>query len=388
MPVRYPCGICKKPVAVTHNAINCDLCLEWVHAKCNYIYKTSYNNLKICDEPWYCKKCIQNNTPFSNLSDEMLKLVMQGKNVNPMSHAFDIENETNKQLFKSLDTLYFEGDTNNNNKCSYYSPSEVNNLKIKKNAISLLHLNISSLNYHYDDFETLLSTINLKPSLIGITETRHKKGNQPLHNTPTNYSMEECQTESNKGNQPLHNTPTNYSMEECQTESNKGNQPLHNTPTNYSMEECQTESNKGNQPLHNTPTNYSMEECQTESNKGGALLYISNKFNYKIRKDLTMYKKKELESVFVEIINKKGKNSIIGCIYRHPSMHVSDFIDNYTNNLFEKLSYENKDIILMGNFNINLLNIDSDKDSEEFLEQITTNYLIPLILKPTRITPS
>ena len=42
------------------------------------------------------------------------------------------------------------------------------------------------------------STINLKQSLIGITDTRHKKGKQPLHNTPTNYSMVECQTESNK----------------------------------------------------------------------------------------------------------------------------------------------------------------------------------------------
>ena len=52
-----------------------------------------------------------------------------------MSHTFDIENETNKQLFKSLGTLYFEGDP--------VSP--------------LLHLNIiiSSLKYHYDDFETL-----------------------------------------------------------------------------------------------------------------------------------------------------------------------------------------------------------------------------------------
>ena len=40
---------------------------------------------------------------------------------------------------------------------------------------------------------------------------------------------------------------------------------------------------------------------------GGALLYISNHLNYKPRKDLNqnMYKSKELESIFVEIVYEK-----------------------------------------------------------------------------------
>ena len=66
-------------------------------------------------------------------------------------------------------------------------------------------------------------------------------------------------------------------------------------------------------------------------------------------------KYKELESVFIEIINKKGKNTIIYCIYRDPCMEVTEFNDVFHQNILENLSYENKEIILMVAFNIDIL---------------------------------
>ena len=48
-----------------------------------------------------------------------------------------------------------------------------------------------------------------------------------------------------------------------------------------------------------------------------------------------MYKSKQLESVFVEISNKNMKNVIIGCIYRHPSMNINGFSDEFLNPLME-----------------------------------------------------
>ena len=49
-------------------------------------------------------------------------------------------------------------------------------------------------------------------------------------------------------------------------------------------------------------------ECKyTAAEKGGTMLYVSKKLHYKPRKDLEIYAKKELESTFVEIINKKNK---------------------------------------------------------------------------------
>ena len=50
---------------------------------------------------------------------------------------------------------------------------------------------------------------------------------------------------------------------------------------------------------------YSFEHTLTEANCRGALLYIDNNINYIVRDDLCIYRNKELESVFIEIIREK-----------------------------------------------------------------------------------
>ena len=54
--------------------------------------------------------------------------------------------------------------------------------------------------------------------------------------------------------------------------------------------------------------------------------------------------------------------------------------------LLEKLSREKKEIILMGDFNINILNCDSDKDTADFVDTIYASSLNRTINTPTRIT--
>ena len=66
--------------------------------------------------------------------------------------------------------------------------------------------------------------------------------------------------------------------------------------------------------------------------------------------------KNELESTFTEIVNPKKSNIIVGVIYRHPSMDLTDFNCNYLNKLLENISKEQKSIFLLGDFNVNLLN--------------------------------
>ena len=69
---------------------------------------------------------------------------------------------------------------------------------------------------------------------------------------------------------------------------------------------------------------------------------MENDLRYKIRKDLNLYRAKEIESTFVEIIkpNLKNKNKIIGCIYKHPNVPVAEFTSDFINLLLEKLSHE------------------------------------------------
>ena len=49
-----------------------------------------------------------------------------------------------------------------------------------------------------------------------------------------------------------------------------------------------------------------------------------------------------VESAFIEILDKKQKNIIIGCVYKHPKHEVSDFTNNYMTPLLDKLYNEKK----------------------------------------------
>ena len=129
--------------------------------------------------------------------------------------------------------------------------------------------------------------------------------------------------------------------------------------------------------------NYSFEFTPTETSAGGTLLYIANNLSYKCRNDLNIYKKNELESTFIEIVN---PNILVGVIYRHPSMDLADFNCNYLNKLLENISKEQKSIFLLGDFNVNLLNYNGHNQTNEFSDSLSSNSFIPLILRPTRIT--
>ena len=84
-------------------------------------------------------------------------------------------------------------------------------------------------------------------------------------------------------------------------------------------------------------SNYSLEHTLTKSSAGGTLLYIANHLSYKTCSDLNIYKKIELVSTFVEIINPEKSNIIVGTIYRHPKMDVTEF-----NNILNNILKENK----------------------------------------------
>ena len=133
---------------------------------------------------------------------------------------------------------------------------------------------------------------------------------------------------------------------------------------------------------------YKCYSTLTEADKGGALLYIDEHYNSKPLPniDKIMYKSKQLESVFVEICNKNRKNIIGGCIYRHPSMDLNEFNQDFLNPLMGKNCSENKKIFLIGDFNVDLLKVDADTPTTNFFDVITASLLVPHIILPTRIT--
>ena len=64
-------------------------------------------------------------------------------------------------------------------------------------------------------------------------------------------------------------------------------------------------------------------------------------------------------------------------------MDPAEFVDVYLHDGLEKLSNENKTVVLMGDFNIDLLKYDSNIDSSTFLDKMYSSFLLPCILSPS-----
>lgn len=95
---------------------------------------------------------------------------------------------------------------------------------------------------------------------------------------------------------------------------------------------------------------------------------------------------KLLASTFAEIILENQYNVIVACIYKHPSLSISDFNTLFMAPFLSKISLENKSLVLMGDYNINLLNSESENDIGEYIDLLGSNLLLPTISLPTRVT--
>ena len=111
------------------------------------------------------------------------------------------------------------------------------------------------------------------------------------------------------------------------------------------------------------------------------LLYIGSHLSDKPHPDLNTYKANQLESAFDEIINPKKSRIVIGCLSKHPNMDVLDFKNNYLSQIFQIVSKERKQVFLLGDFNINLLNYNDHQPTNDFLDSSASNSFIPYILK-------
>ena len=90
------------------------------------------------------------------------------------------------------------------------------------------------------------------------------------------------------------------------------------------------------------------------------VFFISGNLIFKQRPDLLSNQTGRLESTFIELIFQNKRNMICGCIYKHPSMKISRFNNEYLTPLLTNIQKEEKICMLMGDFNINLLNAEAN----------------------------
>ena len=89
--------------------------------------------------------------------------------------------------------------------------------------------------------------------------------------------------------------------------------------------------------------------------------YIKEDHLFTTRPDLTI-STNDFEALWVEIQN--GSQRYCGEIYRHPHGNIQNFMD-FLNSAIEKIVRENKFCIILGDFNIDLLKLDSHPDTED-----------------------
>ena len=88
-------------------------------------------------------------------------------------------------------------------------------------------------------------------------------------------------------------------------------------------------------------------------------VYIHKNFEFKVRNDLSI-NSKDIESIDVELLYEKRKNTLFNVVSRPPNGKREPF-ENFLKILFNKNKNSNKNYHIAGDFNPNLLDHDKNK---------------------------
>ena len=124
---------------------------------------------------------------------------------------------------------------------------------------------------------------------------------------------------------------------------------------------------------------------KTSSQHGGVGMYVHRSIKFK--KLVISHKKDIWDGLFIEIIDNNNKKLIVGNIYRPPrssAILLQKFNDDFTA-VIQKFRVD-RELVVAGDFNIDLLKIDANKSFSDFFESLTSLAILPRITHPTRIT--
>ena len=125
------------------------------------------------------------------------------------------------------------------------------------------------------------------------------------------------------------------------------------------------------------------------SSHGGFIMYLSKKWHYSIKTcDTTS---KIWERQIVEIIDPNASHRrkiIVGNIYRPPNNSRENFkifINGFKDTLLEFYA-NNQYTYLCGDYNVDVLKINSTQDYEEYFDNILSSGYVPTVTLPTRLS--
>ena len=320
----HPCGICQKNVNQNQKYLVCMTCKYWIHIKCNGSSVNEYENITIPGK--------QNNLNWVCTKCEILNLA----NTFPFGllDNYDLQHIINSDNLNSLNNLPTYDITSKAHNIAF-----LNQFDIDKNFTD----NINSRYYPVHEFTSLKNKdyFNILHSNLNGLESKFDEYQHFISSTYMDLDVL-CISETS------------------QKENSEFN-------LNISIKSYKPPFTLG-----------------SKTDKGGVAIYAKEYLNVIERKDLNLVSN-HCEAVWIEILNKKSKNIICGCVYKHPKGDIEEF-QGYLSKCLTKLNKEKKECYLSGDFNIDLLKYDSNSKYAEFINAVTTFGYLPHILHPTRIT--
>ena len=116
---------------------------------------------------------------------------------------------------------------------------------------------------------------------------------------------------------------------------------------------------------------------------GGTGFFIKKSIKFRRRSDLDIFNE-TIEMLFIELESRHNK-VILAIVYRPPNHNISEFLDLLETPL-SKVTNEHKECILIGDYNIDLLNVTVSSNADKFIDVLMTYSFTPFILKPTRFS--
>ena len=333
----FPCGICDFEVKHNDKANLCTECGKWAHIRCSGVTIDEYKERQkrnrdnpelIESEPWLCLKCIMMEqaeySPYISLNNSEL---INMNSVNSMHLCELIPGEN--VISEALKTNCL---TNSDDDNEEFDEGNVDKINCKYYSCKdfFTHDNSRSLNILHSNVNGFLCHADNINEFIN-------------HEKKTDFDAI------------------------CITETSLSDDDAKKIPKNA------------------IPSGYEPISTGTLSSKGGTTIFIKRSHDSFERDDLKI-QTKEYEAVWIEIKVEKGKNILIGCIYRHPHYKNLDEFSEYLEEIFAKLNKEKKQIYIAGDFNIDLLQYEDNNKCRDFYNLVTSNGFLPLITQPTRFT--
>ena len=314
------------------NSIYCNSGKHHLHLKCASLNKTKVKSVNT--GLWNCNDC--NPFPFIDLNNIDLNIDTNFNSLSmPMiSKVIHYKTDNSFDFFKKLPKLEIgppsnspedndEADTLSSLDFEYYNLCDFE--KMTKNnsqdkSMSIIHTNIRSYSKNMQSFMILLSDLQYEFDIIGLTETWQNINKKHLITSEL------------------------------------------------------------------LPNYQTYEYICGHTQNSGCGLYVKQGIHYDRRDDLScsyLENNCEYEILFIEIHCEKSQNMLVGVVYRHPTKNVLPFLTKLEN-ILDICKSEKKEIVLMGDFNLDLLKSDKNNDISSFLDIMLTKFLQPHIIQPTK----